>query len=99
MVLPSPIHIKEKIGQCLGPGLAILFMNEDEFSEEMGHAKCMQAGEVEIGFPAIMDEPSHEVGQDGKCVQRFSATFLVNPVPGQGWGREDMKPVERIFHS
>lgn len=66
--------------------------------EEIGQAERMQAGEFKIGAPAIMDESTQEFGQDGKTIQRFSATFTVNSVPGQGRGRENMKPVACSRH-
>lgn len=69
-------------------------MNEDEFPEDMGQAQGMQAEKFKIGLPAIMDEATHEFGQDGKGVQRFPTAFAVYSIPGQFWCRKDMKPVE-----
>ena len=46
-----------------------------------------------------MDESAGEAGQKGKVIDGVTAALAVNAVPGEGFGADDMKPVEFARHA
>jgi hypothetical protein len=49
LFFPFSVHLPQEIYQRLGPGLVTFFMNEDQFSEDVGEAKGMPAKQLKIG--------------------------------------------------
>ena len=74
----------------------MLFVEEDEFAQQVGVAEAMGAVVFEVGFPKVVDGTALEGGQDSG-VHGFGAAFLVGVIPSEDFGADGVEPVEGAF--
>jgi len=82
-----------------GPGLIVLFVEEDEFAQQLGVAEAMGAVVFEVGFPLVVDGAALEGGQDSGVVHGLGTAFLVGVIPGEDFGADGVEPVEGAFRA
>jgi len=80
------IYLCQKIGEIFCPSLIILFTDKLQFSQMVGIAKSVSAGESEICFPMVTDSDTVKFRQDTGITETLPAALGMNMVTGKfGW--------------
>ena len=95
----GPVHAQEQVQHALGPLLRLDLVEKRELAQQVGIAEAVNAVQLEVGAPAIVDEPAGEAGQKGEVLDGVAAALAVDAVPREGLGADDMEPVERAGHT
>ena len=88
----------QQIDHALGPRLSAFLMDEGQFTQMMGVAQRMGAGQFPIRGPAVMNQRSLEPIQQTEVLKRRLAALGMQTQPGQGVGHRGVQPVELARH-
>ena len=77
---------QQMVDHRLGPLLALLLPQEDQFAQEVRVTESVVAVVLEVGVPEVVDGAAPEVGQDVGGVHGFAPAPLVRKVPGEPSG-------------
>lgn len=90
---------EQAVDHGLGPDLIVLFVEEDEFAQQVGVAEAMGAVVFEVGFPKVVDGAALESGQDAGVVHGLGAAFLMGVITSEDFGADGVEPVEGAFRA
>jgi len=85
----------EQVNLLLSPSLAQLLEDVGQFAQMMGIAQAMLAEQFAVRLPAVVNQRTHETGQDRQRVKGFLAPLGVARHPGQHRRGQNMHPVQR----
>ena len=68
---------EQAVDHGLGPGLIVLFVEEDEFAQQVGVAEAMGAVVFEVGFPKVVDGAALEGVSRAEIITR-NQVYLIS---------------------
>ena len=87
-------HLQEQVVKVFGPGLMVLFEDENQLPHQMAFAEGMEAVfKAQIAGEKVMHQPAGELGDDADGVDGLFAAARLDAEEGQQGRANHMQPV------